>query len=141
MKYDLIASKRKKHIKHEEKSENCEEETGDATTAVLELQSDHQEGNEASGYENTETEPETSAEERKESENTEQIDINGSGNEELCEAQTVSDSREESLDRSDSAPESVSPEKAVGEIIYDIVESVSSEAVEESDAAADKLER
>jgi len=128
--------------------EDCEEEAGDAT-AVLELHSDEQEGNEVNGYETTETEPETGTEERKESENSELVDINGSDTEELCEAETVSSSGEESQDSSndDSAPESVSPEKQVGEIIYDIVESVTSltsvtsEGLEESDAAADKLER
>merc|ERR1712048_513643 len=134
----------------EEKSENSEEEAGDAT-AVLELHSNEQEGNEVNGVKNTETEPETSAEERKGFENTELIDINGADNEELGEAQTVSSSEEESQDRSDdAAPASLNPEKQVGEIIYDIVESVTSvtsEGVEEarreleSDVAADKLER
>ena len=100
------------------------------------------------GYENTETEPETSYEERKEPEQTELIDINGSDTEELREAQTVSSSGDSSQDSSDdSAPECVSSEKQVGEIIYDIVESVTSEGVEEarrgleSDVVADKLER
>ena len=114
----------------EEKSENCEEEAGDAT-AVLELQSDQPEGNEVNGCKNTETEPESSAEE---------IDKNGSDTEELCEAQTVSSSGEDSQDSSDDS-ESVSPEKQVGEIIYDIVESFTSDGVEESDPVADKLER
>ena len=126
---------------NEEESENPEEEAGEAT-AVLELHSDEQEGNEVNGLENTEAEPETSAEERKESATSELIDINGSDNEELCEAQTVSGSGEDSQESSDdSAPECHSSEKQVGEIIYDIVEQcVTSEAVE-SEAAADKLER
>lgn len=125
---------------NEEESENPEEEASE-TTAVLELHSDEQEGNEVNGLENTEAEPETSAEEKKESATSELIDINGSDNEELCEAQTVSGSGEDSQESSDdSAPECQSSEKQVGEIIYDIVEQcVTSEAVESD--AADKLER